>query len=155
MVITGHQEFDDGWVFFYDSVRHQQTGDLLDALAGNGPILIDRETGQVHNTGTARPVEDYIDQYGESKRRAREGWPEDLDDRFLALLALVRDGLGLLDARHLDLLISRRHPPRQHATALDELVELERRGLVRRRPVTDGGVGYRWQITDLGTESLH
>jgi hypothetical protein len=74
MVITGHEEFDDGWVFFCDSVRHQQTGDLRDVVAGNAPILIDRETGQIHSTGTARPVEEYIERYRESKRRTNEGW---------------------------------------------------------------------------------
>jgi Immunity protein 35 len=154
MVITGHEEFDEGWVFFYDSVRHQETGGLLDALAGNGAILIDRETGQIHGTGTAKPVEEYIEQYRESKRRARQGWPQGLDDRFAALLALVRDGLGLRDARRLDLLISCQYAPRQHVTVLEELVELERRGLVRRRPASAGGTGYRWQITDLGHGSV-
>lgn len=153
-VITGGREFDAGWVFFYDSRRHQESGNFLDALAGNAPIFIDRDTGQVSLTGTAQPVEEYIAEYAERKRRLREGWPDSLDARFLALLALVRDGMGYRDARHLDLLINARHEPRQDATVLDELVELERRGLVRRRPAADGGTGFKWIATDAGSQVL-
>jgi Immunity protein 35 len=154
-VITGDQEFDVGWVFFFDSQRHQESGNFLDSLGGNAPILIDRDTGQVCPTGTARPVEEYVAEYAERKRRLREGWPDSLDARFLALLALVRDGMGLRDARHLDLLISAGHRPREGRTALDELIELERRGLVRRCPAAEGGVGYRWIVTDAGSEILN
>jgi len=79
------------------------------------------------------------------KRRVPDGWPGSLDARFLALLALVRDGTGLRDARQLDLMISMRFRPREGWTVLDELIELERRGLVRR---ATGGTGYRWAVTD-------
>jgi hypothetical protein len=85
------------------------------------------------------------------KRGVRDGWPGSLDGRFLALLALVRDGSGLRDARQLDLLISARYRPREGRTVLDELIELERRGLVRREA---GGTGYRWTVTDAGSEAL-
>ncbi len=148
MVVTGDHEFDEGWVFFYDSIAHQESGDFLALLGGNAPILIDRETGQIQPTGTARPIEEYIEEYAERKRRLREGWPTSLDDRFLALLRLVRDGMGLRDARHLDMLINSRHQPREHATVLDELVELEKRGFVRRLPTAEGGVGYKWAVTE-------
>ena len=85
------------------------------------------------------------------ERRGRDGWPGSLDARFLALLALVRDGTGLRDARQLDLLVSIRFRPREGWTVLDELVELERRGLVCRAA---GGTGYRWAVTDTGAEAL-
>ena len=85
------------------------------------------------------------------KRGVRDGWPGSLDARFLALLALVRDGTGLRDARQLDLLISARFRPREGRTVLDELTELERRGFVRRAA---GGTGYRWAVTDAGSEAL-
>ncbi len=42
-----------GWVFFYKS-----TGDS--PLAGNAPIAVRRESGEVRVTGTAFPVEHYI-----------------------------------------------------------------------------------------------
>lgn len=150
-VITGEQEFAVGWVFFYDSRQHQESGSIMDALGGNAPIFVDRDTGQVRMTGTARPVQDYVAEYAERKRRLAEGWPGSLDARFLALILLVREGMGLRDARHLDLLISVRHAPREGYTVLDELVELEHRGLVRRR---GGGTGYRWMVTDAGSEAL-
>jgi hypothetical protein len=89
-----------------------------------------------------------VAEYAERKRRLREGRLESLDARFLALLALVRDGAGLRDARRLDLLVVTRLGPRNGATVLDELAELERRGLVRRGA---GGTGYRWAATDAGS----
>lgn len=66
------------------------------------------------------------------------------------MLALVRDGTGLRDARQLDLLISARFRPREGRTVLDELIELECRGFVRRAA---GGTGYRWAVTDTGSEA--
>jgi hypothetical protein len=150
-VITRAEEYPVGWVFFYDSRQHQESGSLLHALAGNAAILVDRDTGQACPTGTARPVGEYVAEYAERKRRLREGWPGSLDTRFLSLLTLVRDGRGLRDARQLDLLVSMRHEPRDGATVLDELTELERRGLVRREA---GGTGYRWALTDAGSEAL-
>lgn len=149
-VITGDQEFDVGWVFFYDSRQHLLSGDVRDALAGNAPVLIDRISGQVCPTGTAWPVEEYVAEYTAQKRQG-ERWPGPLDSRFLALLALVRDGMGRRDARRLDLLVSVRHRPRDGWTLLDELTELERRGLVRQ---ADDGIGHRWSVTDAGVDIL-
>jgi Immunity protein 35 len=149
-VIIGDQEYPVGWVFFYHSRQPQEPGGALDAL-GNAPVLVDRDTGQVCLTGTARPTEQYVAEYAERQRRLREGWPGSLDARFLTLLALVRDGMGLRDARRLDRLVSMRHEPREDATVLEELAELERRGLVRRGA---GGTGYRWAVTDAGSVAL-
>ena len=58
--------------------------------------------------------------------------------------------MGRRDARQLDLLVRVRHEPRDNATVLDELAELERRGLVRR----EAGGAYRWTVTDAGSEAL-
>lgn len=55
---TIEREF--GWVFFYDSKRHVETGSFRDALAGNAPIVVTRADGQVHETGTALPLEQYL-----------------------------------------------------------------------------------------------
>jgi hypothetical protein len=49
-----------GWVFFYDSKLHVETGDLRYALAGNAPIVITRADGRIHETGTAHPLEHYL-----------------------------------------------------------------------------------------------
>lgn len=37
----------EGWVFFYNSAEYLRTGDLIAALAGNGPLFV-RTSGQVH-----------------------------------------------------------------------------------------------------------
>lgn len=63
LVIIDVREVPVGWIFLYGSVRHQRSGALSDALAGNAPLLVDRDTGAVHVTGTARPVEDYVAEY--------------------------------------------------------------------------------------------
>lgn len=62
-VITEVAEFPVGWVFYWDSRRHQESGHFSDALAGNAPVLVDRTDGSVHWTGTARPVEEYVERY--------------------------------------------------------------------------------------------
>lgn len=58
-----------GWVFFYDSRRHVETDDFRYALAGNGPVLVEKDDGSVHEFGTARPVEWFLEEY-EARRRA-------------------------------------------------------------------------------------
>jgi hypothetical protein len=63
LVIIGVEQFEPGWVFCYDSVRHQQTKASSDSIVGNAPLLVDRVDGTVHVTGTARPTEDYIAEY--------------------------------------------------------------------------------------------
>jgi immunity protein 35 of polymorphic toxin system len=52
---------DVGWVFFYESVDYLRSGDFRDALAGNAPIVVDKASGQLHVTGTAEPLEVYLD----------------------------------------------------------------------------------------------
>jgi hypothetical protein len=52
-----------GWVFFYTSDRYLKTRDVRYALAGNAPYIVNRHTGAVRVTGTARPIEHYIAEY--------------------------------------------------------------------------------------------
>ena len=69
-------------MFYYDSrCRRQAIGAILDAIGGNAPFIVNRETGELKSTGTARPTEEYLAEYIESRRRIREGWPVDLDGR--------------------------------------------------------------------------
>lgn len=49
-----------GWVFFWQSRTYVETGNEGDMLAGNAPLLVAREDGRLHVTGTAEPVEHYI-----------------------------------------------------------------------------------------------
>lgn len=56
-------EFELGWVFFYQTKEFVETGDILSALGGNAPIIINKYDGSMHFTGTAYPVEKYIVDY--------------------------------------------------------------------------------------------
>lgn len=56
-------ERDFGWVFFYDSRRHIQSGNIRDALAGNAPVVVTRVDGRVHETGTALPLHYYLREF--------------------------------------------------------------------------------------------
>jgi hypothetical protein len=70
LVIMGEQEFDIGWAFFYNTERYCRTGELTDMLVGNSPILIDRRTGEVLATGTAHPIEHYVDGHTRDRQQA-------------------------------------------------------------------------------------
>ena len=52
-----------GWVFFYNSKRYLETGEFSAALAGNAPIIVDRHDGRLYETGTAHPLEYYLEQH--------------------------------------------------------------------------------------------
>jgi len=52
-----------GWVFFYDSKLHVETGDFQYAVAGNAPIVVTKADGALHVTGTAHPVEHYLKEF--------------------------------------------------------------------------------------------
>lgn len=52
-----------GWVFFYNSTRHIETGDFRYALMGNAPIVVTRADGRIHETGTAYPLEHYLKEF--------------------------------------------------------------------------------------------
>lgn len=55
-----------GWVLFYQTKDYLKTGDFADTLVGNAPYIVNKYTGEVIETGTAYPIEDYIAEY-ESK----------------------------------------------------------------------------------------
>ena len=52
-----------GWVFFYQSSDYLKTGELCDQLAGNAPYIVNKATGELVETGTTLPTEDYIREY--------------------------------------------------------------------------------------------
>lgn len=58
-----------GWVFFYQSRAFVESGNVRDMVAGNTPIIVDRDTGELHLTGTSHPVSHYIREYEHGKRR--------------------------------------------------------------------------------------
>jgi hypothetical protein len=59
--VTIEKEY--GWVYFYETKEYQKTGDLVDTLVGNAPYIVNKYTGEVIETGTAYPIEDYIAEY--------------------------------------------------------------------------------------------
>lgn len=52
-----------GWVFFYQNKKYLETNNIDDALAGNAPYIVNRHTGEIIETGTAKPIEEYISEY--------------------------------------------------------------------------------------------
>ena len=74
VVITREEEVAIGWVFYWDSVLHVETGNLRDSLAGNAPLLVDRRDASVHFTGTARPVAEYIERYENRDPANERSW---------------------------------------------------------------------------------
>ena len=52
-----------GWVFFYTSRKFHETGEFRYAIAGNAPFIVEKQSGRVLVTGTAKPVQHYIDNY--------------------------------------------------------------------------------------------
>lgn len=59
-----------GWIFFYQSSAFLKSGDYNDALAGNAPIIVDRLNGEIHVTGTGRPLDEYLAEYESSLPKA-------------------------------------------------------------------------------------
>jgi hypothetical protein len=63
-IIDDHTiERDFGWVFFYVDKRFIQTGNPRYMLFGNAPIIVNRNDGSLHTTGTAKPIEEYIQEF--------------------------------------------------------------------------------------------
>jgi len=52
-----------GWVFFHTSKLWRETGDIKYAVAGNAPLIVERESGRILCTGTACATERYIENY--------------------------------------------------------------------------------------------
>jgi len=65
------EEHEFGWVFHYNTARPIETGDVLDGMVGNAPLIVDRHTDQLLVTGTARETGYYVNNY------IRNGDPHD------------------------------------------------------------------------------
>ena len=62
------QEHDFGWVFFYSTREFEVDGDSGAGLAGNAPLIVDRHDGLIYITGTAHPVEHYLERFRQGER---------------------------------------------------------------------------------------
>ncbi|MGR2855596.1 hypothetical protein FY046_06010 [Erwinia sp. 1181_3] len=67
VVITLHGRFSEGWFFCFQSREYLETGEFSAQLAGNSPFIVDKDTGDVHELGTAYPIEKYLQDYEEKK----------------------------------------------------------------------------------------
>jgi hypothetical protein len=67
------REVDVGWVFFYQSKEYLETGNLSDCLVGNAPLVVSRHDGHVYVTGTASPVEQYLEGIREREAHRTSG----------------------------------------------------------------------------------
>lgn len=68
LVITHINEYDFGWVYFYNSAEYEMTGDFVHALAGNAPVIVDRVTCKLYSSGTAHPIEHYVQKFRDGVR---------------------------------------------------------------------------------------
>lgn len=57
------QEYDFGWIFFWNSTLFYRTKDPFHSLGGNSPFLIEKKTGELFELGTALPLDSYIEAY--------------------------------------------------------------------------------------------
>ena len=56
------EEHDFGWVFFWGPVDDNVL------VGGNAPLIVSRSDGSVHVTGTAHPIERYIESFAHVRR---------------------------------------------------------------------------------------
>lgn len=63
-------ELDSGWVFFYNSIDLSKGNYLV----GNAPYIVNKFTSNFHVTGTAEPIEYYIDDYEEELNGRKNIW---------------------------------------------------------------------------------
>jgi hypothetical protein len=68
LVIVRVDEHDFGWLYFYDGSAHVQSGNPRDALVGNAPLIVDRTDGKLYVTGTAHPIDHYLQEYRRGAR---------------------------------------------------------------------------------------
>jgi hypothetical protein len=63
VILDGHiEERKRGWAFPYNTKRFAETKNPLDGLLGNGPVFVDRATGEVHALGSAK-IRAWLEEY--------------------------------------------------------------------------------------------
>lgn len=60
MVVTEVEELGSVWVVYYTSSAYLKSRNVSDALAGNGPYVVSKATGQFSVAGTAAPLDQRI-----------------------------------------------------------------------------------------------
>jgi ribosomal protein L7/L12 len=63
-VLSGKtEEFDVGWVFYYQSARYIETGNFGDSLVGSAPLFVSRSDGRPFFVSYHRPLAESISAY--------------------------------------------------------------------------------------------
>lgn len=58
------EEFEFGFVFYYNSKEYWKTNDFTKSLAGNGPLLVKRDTGELITLPSNRGVKRSLKELG-------------------------------------------------------------------------------------------
>jgi Immunity protein 35 len=58
-----------GWIFFYDSLRYLESGDDSYLIAGNAPLIVEKDDGSVHVLPAVPSLEQWIAQYEAQRAR--------------------------------------------------------------------------------------
>jgi hypothetical protein len=69
LVVVRVDEHDFGWLYFYDSSSHVESGKPRDAVVGNAPLIVDKADGKLYITGTAHPIDHYLQEYRRGVRQ--------------------------------------------------------------------------------------
>lgn len=59
------------WVFFYNTRGYLESGDFSEALAGNGPILVNKMSGEIEAFGTAVPLDKLFAEYEKKQHHSK------------------------------------------------------------------------------------
>jgi ribosomal protein L7/L12 len=100
-------EYPHCFVFIYQSKKYIETGDFHSMLVGHGPVLVARSDGSVFETGSAFPVEHYVetlkacgDPYGELTENVKiSGWRKGANKVEATKLIRSKSDLGLARAK--------------------------------------------------------
>jgi ribosomal protein L7/L12 len=101
------REYPRCFVFIYQSKKYIETGDFHSMLVGHGPVLVARDSGKVFETGSAFPIEHYVealnacgDPYGEPTEKVKiAGWREGANKVEATKLIKSKSGIGLAQAK--------------------------------------------------------
>ena|SRR5687767_6959966 len=63
VVETGTMEKPYGWIFFYNSKTYLETEEIRYALAGNGPVIVNKHDGSIEFFGTNKPPLEIVADY--------------------------------------------------------------------------------------------
>ena len=65
IVIEHSVEFNDCWLFYFNSKRYLETHNIFHRLLGGGPVLVGKEKGDVYQGGSVGTVESWLSEFRE------------------------------------------------------------------------------------------